>query len=274
MGLFLCVCAVNIGGDIILNFSFSTIVLCLVKLVATIISGVMGYKFGLNNMRSEIDLLYMKVLESDACIEWCKRNPVPAQPVGNSEQLTQGGIMLFKGTVEWLPYFFSRWSFPPWNLFTISTIETLANVFRACYNIYRTYISLLSFPPYKPSDIFVRGLVFVFGWKNFAQSVKKVAEGGWQIAFIGYNGYKKIYQNVWFQLTDSLELSKIVLQIVWRQWDESTLSCRDNSAMVYQSRLHGRRQRRRNDDTSEVAETSVLCTGVLFCNEREGVVWW
>jgi len=74
-GLFLCSFVVNIGGDIILNFSFATVVLCLVKLVATIISGVMGYRFGLNNMRAEIDLLDLKKLETEACTEWCKRHP-------------------------------------------------------------------------------------------------------------------------------------------------------------------------------------------------------
>lgn len=90
-GLLLCVCVVNIGGDIVLNFSFATIVLCLVKLVATIISGVMGYRFGLNNMRSEIDLLYMKVLEAENCMEWCKQNPV--QLVEKSDKLEPGFIL-------------------------------------------------------------------------------------------------------------------------------------------------------------------------------------
>lgn len=96
-GLLLCVCVVNIGGDIVLNFSFATIVLCLVKLVATIISGVMGYRFGLNNMRSEIDLLYMKVLEAENCMEWCKQNPV--QLVGKSDKL-EPDIMLFGSKTE------------------------------------------------------------------------------------------------------------------------------------------------------------------------------
>lgn len=74
-GLFLCVFAVNVGGEIVLNWSFATLVICLVKLFVTVMSGIMGYRFGVNNVQTEINLLLTKSSEAEACIEWCKANP-------------------------------------------------------------------------------------------------------------------------------------------------------------------------------------------------------
>lgn len=99
-GSILCLFVVNIGGSIFLNWSAAAVIACLVKLTATIISGVNGYIFGGKNGDTEIALMRTKAVEADACIEWCKRNPSPAQSIGDSKQLPQGGITLFKGTGE------------------------------------------------------------------------------------------------------------------------------------------------------------------------------
>lgn len=106
-GFVLCLFVVNIGGEIILNWSVFAVITCLVKLVVTIISGITGYSFGSKNADTEIALMQTKASESDACIEWCKRNPVPAQIfekseqlAGNSDRLPNVTFTLFKGTGE------------------------------------------------------------------------------------------------------------------------------------------------------------------------------
>lgn len=74
-GLFLCLFAVNIGGDIILNWSFATFITCLIKVFCAVMQAVNGFIFGTNNVQTEINLLLTKSSEAEACIEWCKANP-------------------------------------------------------------------------------------------------------------------------------------------------------------------------------------------------------
>lgn len=74
-GLFLCLFAVNIGGDIILNWSFATFITCLIKVFCAVMQAVNGFIFGTNNVQTEINLLLTKSSEAKACLEWCKANP-------------------------------------------------------------------------------------------------------------------------------------------------------------------------------------------------------
>lgn len=74
-GLFLCLFAVNIGGDIILNWSFATFITCLIKVFCAVMQAVNGFIFGTNNVQTEINLLLTKSSEAEACLEWCKANP-------------------------------------------------------------------------------------------------------------------------------------------------------------------------------------------------------
>ena len=74
-GLFLCLFAVNIGGDIILNWSFATFITCLIKVFCAVMQAVNGFIFGTNNVQTEINLLLTKSSEAKACMEWCKANP-------------------------------------------------------------------------------------------------------------------------------------------------------------------------------------------------------
>lgn len=74
-GLFLCLFAVNIGGDIMLNWSFATFITCLIKVFCAVMQAVNGFIFGTNNVQTEINLLLTKSSEAKACLEWCKANP-------------------------------------------------------------------------------------------------------------------------------------------------------------------------------------------------------
>lgn len=74
-GLFLCLFAVNIGGDIILNWSFATFITCLIKVFCAVMQAVNGFIFGTNNVQTEINLLLTKSSEAEACEKWCKANP-------------------------------------------------------------------------------------------------------------------------------------------------------------------------------------------------------
>ena len=94
------VSAVFIGrlfAKVIFNFSSAVIFAAIIKVIMILINVSFKASFGWNLSRMEIQRNKLRASETEACMEWCKQNPV--QLVGKSDKLGPD-IMLFEKKTE------------------------------------------------------------------------------------------------------------------------------------------------------------------------------
>nr|DAW21208.1 MAG TPA: hypothetical protein [Caudoviricetes sp.] len=94
------VSAVFIGrlfAKVIFNFSSAVIFAAIIKVIMILINVSFKASFGWNLSRMEIQRNKLRASETEACMEWCKQNPV--QLVEKSDRL-EPGFMLFGNKTE------------------------------------------------------------------------------------------------------------------------------------------------------------------------------
>ena len=91
--------------NVALNMTSAAVFSAIIKVIMILINVSFKSSFGWKLSQMEMTRNLLRGDETEACIEWCKRNPVSAleqsaQSVGNSDRLPNVTFTLFKGTGE------------------------------------------------------------------------------------------------------------------------------------------------------------------------------
>lgn len=91
--------------NVALNMTSAAVFSAIIKVIMILINVSFKASFGWKLSQMEMTRNLLRGDETEACIEWCKRNPVPTsekseQLAGNSDRLPNVTFTLFKGTGE------------------------------------------------------------------------------------------------------------------------------------------------------------------------------